>query len=453
MNPEYGADSPIALALSGGGFRATLFHLGVVRYLRATNQLKRVTSIAAVSGGSVLAAHLVINWSRYTGSAEHFHEAANELLAFTARDVRGRIVRRLPWLMLRRFLPKSLPLPRTTTDLLIRELRKFYGDVNFADIPKLESEAPRLSLIATNLTYPGITTFEHNKVATYLMSDGKQSRGFNKEPITHEGTSIPLHLAVACSAAYPAFFPPVPISQEDLAAGADYGIQYHTDGGVVDNQGLQTLLSANESADTTIIISDASSPMVYAQPVTRFGLLTSGMRSMELMMAYIRRTHYASFSKKSKDSVVLINIEPEEEDLKRDHWGPVCSQLPQIRTDLDEFDRIERTELVRHGFFSAQAALKLAVTNRSLKLPEKSTLLPASIARHLRSRVVFKSRFFAIRDYVTIINVLIIFSVLGFIGWNIPFLISSAPKLWAVFSSRDLRSKPLGMVGHRHQRS
>ena len=62
----------IGLALSGGGFRATLFHLGMVRFLREANILPAVTHITCVSGGSILGAHLALNWHRYTGSLEEF---------------------------------------------------------------------------------------------------------------------------------------------------------------------------------------------------------------------------------------------------------------------------------------------------------------------------------------------------------------------------------------------
>jgi len=52
----------IGLALSGGGFRATLFHLGVIAFLRDAGKLSEVTYITSVSGGSILSAHLVLNW-------------------------------------------------------------------------------------------------------------------------------------------------------------------------------------------------------------------------------------------------------------------------------------------------------------------------------------------------------------------------------------------------------
>src|SRR6187455_230945 len=84
----------IGLALSGGGFRGALHHLGLVRFLRDAGILPQVTHITAVSGGSICAAHLVLNWGRYNGSPAEFDAAAAELLAFMRLDVRNRIVRR-----------------------------------------------------------------------------------------------------------------------------------------------------------------------------------------------------------------------------------------------------------------------------------------------------------------------------------------------------------------------
>src|SRR5208283_924337 len=84
------------LALSGGGFRAVLYHLGLVRFLRDAGILPRVTHISAVSGGSVIAAHLALNWDRYNGSPNEFEAAASELLSFVRLDIRNRITRRFP---------------------------------------------------------------------------------------------------------------------------------------------------------------------------------------------------------------------------------------------------------------------------------------------------------------------------------------------------------------------
>ena len=43
----------IGLALSGGGFRASIFHLGVIRRLEELGIMKYVYTTSAVSGGSI----------------------------------------------------------------------------------------------------------------------------------------------------------------------------------------------------------------------------------------------------------------------------------------------------------------------------------------------------------------------------------------------------------------
>ncbi len=48
----------IALCLSGGGFRAELFHLGALRRLNELGVLSRLDTISCVSGGSIFAAFM-----------------------------------------------------------------------------------------------------------------------------------------------------------------------------------------------------------------------------------------------------------------------------------------------------------------------------------------------------------------------------------------------------------
>src|SRR5580692_8324270 len=84
-----------------------LVHLGFLRVLHDTKLLQCVTRICSVSGGSILAAHAVLNWPRYLGSDTEFESIANDIIALARADVRGRIVRRwvLTWLMI---LPRLL---------------------------------------------------------------------------------------------------------------------------------------------------------------------------------------------------------------------------------------------------------------------------------------------------------------------------------------------------------
>ncbi len=45
----------VGLALSGGGFRATLFHLGSLTRLNELGWLRRLDIVTSVSGGSIIA--------------------------------------------------------------------------------------------------------------------------------------------------------------------------------------------------------------------------------------------------------------------------------------------------------------------------------------------------------------------------------------------------------------
>src|SRR5215470_7899364 len=59
-----GQQKRIGLALSGGGFRAAAFHLGVMRKLKEINLLDRIDVLSCVSGGSIAGGHLALNWGR-----------------------------------------------------------------------------------------------------------------------------------------------------------------------------------------------------------------------------------------------------------------------------------------------------------------------------------------------------------------------------------------------------
>ena len=129
-----GAGEPIriGLTLSGGGFRATLFHLGVVRMLRDAGLLHRVRFVGGVSGGAILAAHLGLAWDRYVGPDDSFDRAAVEIVQFCQRDVRNRILRRwlLGWLTLvgRVFFKLS------RVRLLISEYETLFGKKSLRDL-------------------------------------------------------------------------------------------------------------------------------------------------------------------------------------------------------------------------------------------------------------------------------------------------------------------------------
>src|SRR3954463_6424842 len=70
--PEEG----IGLCLSGGGYRSMLFHLGSLWRLNEIGYLPKLDRISSVSGGSIMAGVLALNWSRLDfagdGEAQNF---------------------------------------------------------------------------------------------------------------------------------------------------------------------------------------------------------------------------------------------------------------------------------------------------------------------------------------------------------------------------------------------
>jgi len=59
-----GSEKKIGLALSGGGFRAAAFHLGVFRKLDELGLLAKIDLLTCVSGGSIAGGFLALNWGQ-----------------------------------------------------------------------------------------------------------------------------------------------------------------------------------------------------------------------------------------------------------------------------------------------------------------------------------------------------------------------------------------------------
>src|SRR5262245_10464832 len=65
--PDEGKRGPepgMALCLSGGGYRAMVFHVGALWRLYEAGLLRDVKRISSVSGGSITAAQLALAWPR-----------------------------------------------------------------------------------------------------------------------------------------------------------------------------------------------------------------------------------------------------------------------------------------------------------------------------------------------------------------------------------------------------
>ena len=350
----------IGLALSGGGFRATLYHLGMVRFLRDAGILPKVTHITAVSGGSIFAAHLGLNWGRYNGSESEFDAAAAELLSFVRLDVRNRIVRRYA-------LGLALHWPRrlaglsnrrlTRAGLLEYHLEKYlYGDTSLFQLP----EHPRLHILATNLSEGRICSFNRDGLSMIRREAGHALR---IEHIPIRLATVPM--AVAASSAFPGFFPPMELTGAEVGArSGEFGRQVYTDGGVFDNLGVRIFRFLAQQSESNqppwdgVLVSDVGKPFQIRTNLRAGGLIRTAMRASDILMDRVWQLENETF----KDTPGFVfaritDIVDPEQDPTALH-PEIQKQLPSIRTDLDRFSDLEISSLVRQGYSVGRKACR-----------------------------------------------------------------------------------------------
>ncbi|MDQ3707291.1 MAG: patatin-like phospholipase family protein [Chloroflexota bacterium] len=84
----------IALCLSGGGYRAMLFHLGALWRLNELGYLERLSRISSVSGGSITAGALALAWHklRFSGDPPRVAENFKEEVVLPVRGLAAKTI-------------------------------------------------------------------------------------------------------------------------------------------------------------------------------------------------------------------------------------------------------------------------------------------------------------------------------------------------------------------------
>lgn len=386
--------SQLGLALSGGGFRASLYHLGVIRFLRDAGLLSQISHITSVSGGSVIGAHLVLNWDRYCGSDKEFEKAANELVTFLQLDVRNRIVRRFPLASVGNFGLRTIRLDTrrqlTRAGLLERHYEQFlYGDRGLFQLPT----KPRLYILATNLSEGSICAFYHNGML--LQRRGAEGPRFDQ-------ISMPLatvSMAVAASSAFPGFFPPLVLRSWEVGAReGDFSRQAFTDGGIYDNLGLRmfhhlqhsTLPSEADPANTNgsstsgvdfdkILVSNAGASFKVRSESRSGGLLSTAMRSSDILMDRVNQLELQSFQKAAGVCFFPITRIASQIDDPHAPHPAIQRQSALIRTDMDRFSDLEIAALVQHGYCIARLVCRQKLPDLMSDIPEGPAWCPKAI--------------------------------------------------------------------------
>jgi len=242
------------LALSGGGFRASLFHLGVLRCLNDLGALRDFSRISSVSGGSITAGVLAHAWREL--SFDHQDRATN----FDERVTQP----------LRRFASHTLDIKAGVFGLLpfvgpASVLQKAYakslvGKATLQDLPS-DEEGPRFIFNAANLQ-TGVLF----RMSRPYMADWKLGQW--------AAPTLPLATAMAASSAFPPFFSPLIVKPGALPENPDpefeqtHSKMYQrlcnrillTDGGVYDNFGSEPL-----KGFPVVVLSDAGKRLEEAQ--------------------------------------------------------------------------------------------------------------------------------------------------------------------------------------------
>jgi predicted acylesterase/phospholipase RssA len=349
----------IGLALSGGGFRATLYHLGLVRFLRDAGILCRVSQITSVSGGSIIAAHLVLNWGRYTGSPEDFEAAASELLAFVRLDVRNRILRRFLLTLPLRWLRRPLGLPTrklSRTGLLEYHYEKFlYGDKSLFELP----EKPRLHILATNLSEGCLCAFSRDG----LLMIRRRAEGVYRPDPTKVGLAT-VAMAVTASSAFPGFFPPLELHGVHVgAAQGEFGRQAYTDGGVFDNLGVRIFRFLEDECEQNggarpTLVSDVGKRIEVQGQRRAGGLVRTALRATDILMDRVWQLESETFHGTPGFVFAPITEIVWPSDDPTVLHPEIQRQLGNVRTDLDYFSDLEIRSLVQHGYCVARSVCR-----------------------------------------------------------------------------------------------
>ncbi|MEO0995801.1 MAG: patatin-like phospholipase family protein [Pseudomonadota bacterium] len=223
----------IGLSLSGGGYRATLFHTGVLLRLNELGILSRIARISSVSGGSITAGVLAMNWDQL-GLTEPGSVASDEamrtalvepVLRVTGKtlDVPGILAGFIPWVSAGNVLARLYD-------------RVLFGGMKLADI----TSRPKFIFNATNLQTGGVFRF-----TKHYLSDPRA--------LYCEDHGVSIAEAVAASSAFPPVLSPMrldlrgrPVQKSKWAEPPfdQWELRRRpvlVDGGVYDNLGLESI--------------------------------------------------------------------------------------------------------------------------------------------------------------------------------------------------------------------
>ena len=374
----------VALCLSGGGYRAALFHLGVLRRLNELGTLTRVDTVSAVSGGSILAGYVaqrIGDWPAGEGRIPGFEQ---EVIA-GFRELTRKNIRTL-W-ALRRALPWRWADASVAVDSLAARYEKDVIQRSLGELP----QRPNYIFCATELTFGANWVAERGRVGSFMPG------------YVRPAPDWPAARAVAASSCFPPVFEPMDVDLEperfsggllpaDDPARAELlsGLRL-TDGGVYDNMALEPVWKTH----AVLLVSDGGATFDRAGPAPFWRPFKRLARYLEVQSrqagAVRRRWLVASFLKGEMRGVYLgigsnvSRFDPAAQGYSRELVDEV---IGEVRTDLDYFSDAEAAVLQNHGYLLADAAMRAHgaawSTPAQLQVPYEEWLDEDKVRRAMR---------------------------------------------------------------------
>ncbi len=349
----------IGLCLSGGGYRAMLFHLGVVwrlaelGYLGTTKRIGKhgelgsLQRVSSVSGGSITAGVLGLAWNQLDVDSPGVSERFREHVAMPIQEFASRSTVTI-------FTGLGAIVFSTVNKRIVRMYRKrLYGEATLQDLPG----TPDFVYNATNLQSGALWSFSKRAARDWRV-------GRIEEP------EDSMAKVVGASSAFPPFLSPARFKYRDeqFTPGSGEGLQgppfttrpQLTDGGVYDNLGLETVFKNYR----TVICSDAGGDLAAQKKVAGDWVLQTyrvaktinnqvrSLRKRVLLTSLVKHERHGTYWSMRTD----IRKYPANDRLPcpfaRTH------ELAAIRTDLAAKDETTQRRLINWGYALCDAGIR-----------------------------------------------------------------------------------------------
>lgn len=337
----------IALCLSGGGYRAMIFHVGVLWRLYEAKLLNKLARISSVSGGSITAGVLGLKWHELVFDPARIQIDFVEKIVKPLRTMAGETIDAEAVII------GSL-LPGSVSDRIARAYDKtLFKGATLQALP----DAPRFVINATNVQSGVLWRFSKPYMWDYRV--GKV-----------ELPKIPLAQAVAASSAFPPVLSPfeLRLDASDFVANSGTDLQREpfttrvvlTDGGVYDNLGLETAWKRHQ----TILVSDAGGKTA-AEEEPKTDWARHSYRILNLVDNQVRalrkRQVIDSFKAKTRSGAYWgIRTDINDYGLPDALVCPVANTLAlaETPTRLKRLDDALQEKLINWGYAVCDAALR-----------------------------------------------------------------------------------------------